>query len=57
LFISLVTKRTKTNEELKGLVYSMTPKLVDHDQPFYARPAVLGVVLLAGCVILNVIFW
>ncbi|HEY3862666.1 MAG TPA: sodium:solute symporter family protein [Verrucomicrobiae bacterium] len=57
LFISLATKRTKTNEELKGLVYSMTPKLVDHDQAFLARPAVLGSILLIGCVILNIIFW
>jgi solute:Na+ symporter, SSS family len=55
--ISLVTKRTKTNEDLKGLVYSMTPKLKDADQPWYRRPAVLGLVLLLGCVILNIIFW
>jgi SSS family solute:Na+ symporter len=57
LVISLATARTKTDEELKGLVYSMTPKLIDHDQPFLTRPAVLGTVLLAGCVILNFIFF
>ncbi len=57
LGISLATKRTKTDEELKGLVYSMTPRLADHDQPFFLRPAVLGCILLAGCVILNIIFW
>jgi solute:Na+ symporter, SSS family len=55
--ISLATPRTKTNEELKGLVYSMTPKLVDHDQPFLARPAVLGTILLIACVALNFIFF
>jgi solute:Na+ symporter, SSS family len=32
LVISLATKRTKTDEELKGLVYSLTPKLADGDQ-------------------------
>jgi SSS family solute:Na+ symporter len=57
LGISLATKRTKTDEELKGLVYSMTPKLADGDQAFLWRPAVLGSILLVGCVILNVIFW
>src|SRR5262249_27414318 len=57
LVISLMTRRTKTNEELKGLVYSLTPKIVDHDQPFWQRPAVVGIVLLIVCVILNVIFW
>jgi len=57
LFISLATKRTKTDEELKGLVYSLTPKLADGDQPWILRPAVMGSILLLGCVILNVIFW
>jgi SSS family solute:Na+ symporter len=57
LGISLATKRTKTDEELKGLVYSMTPRLADGDQPWLLRPAVLGSLLLAGCVVLNIIFW
>jgi SSS family solute:Na+ symporter len=57
LGISLATRRTKTDEELKGLVYSLTPKLKDDEQAWYLRPAVLGMVLLAGCVILNFIFW
>ncbi len=56
-FISLATKRTKTNEELKGLVYSLTPKIVVSEQAWYLRPAVLGLVLLFCCVVLNVIFW
>jgi SSS family solute:Na+ symporter len=55
--ISLATKRTKTDADLKGLVYSMTPKIVDENQPFYARPAFIGMVLLIGCVILNYLFW
>lgn len=55
--ISLVTKRTKTDEELKGLVYSLTPKIKDHDQAFWGRPAVLGVILIIACIILNIIFW
>jgi SSS family solute:Na+ symporter len=57
LVISLATKRTKTNEELKGLVYSLTPKIVDNNIPVYQRPAVVGIVLLIVCVILNFIFW
>jgi solute:Na+ symporter, SSS family len=57
LSISLMTRQTKTNEELKGLVYSLTPKLKDEEKAWYLRPAVLGTVLLAACVILNLIFW
>jgi SSS family solute:Na+ symporter len=55
--ISLATRRTKADEQLKGLVYSLTPKIVDHDAPVWQRPAVVGTVLLIGCVILNLIFW
>ncbi len=55
--ISLVTKSKKTDEELTGLVYSLTPKIVDHHEAWYKRPAILGVIVLAGAVILNIIFW
>jgi SSS family solute:Na+ symporter len=55
--ISLATKRTKTDEELKGLVYSLTPKIKDDEQNWFMRPAVLGMILLAACAILNFIFW
>ena len=55
--ISLATSRTKSDEDLKGLVYSLTPKIKDHEQHFLQRPAVLGIILLIGCVILNIIFW
>jgi SSS family solute:Na+ symporter len=55
--ISLATRRTKTDEELKGLVYSMTPRLADDEKHWILRPAVLGVILLGCCVVLNVIFW
>ena len=57
VFLSLATRRTKTDEQLKGLVYSLTPKTVDHNQPWYQRPPVLGTVLIIACIILNLIFW
>ncbi len=56
LLISLLTARTKTDEELKGLVYSLTPKVVVEEKEWYLRPAVVGILLLACCVILNIIF-
>ena len=57
LVISLVTTRTKIDEELKGLVYSLTPKIKDEEQAWFLRPAVLGTILLLCCVILNIIFF
>jgi SSS family solute:Na+ symporter len=55
--ISLATKSMKSDAELKGLVYSLTPKIVDNNIPVYQRPAVVGIILLIVCVILNFKFW
>lgn len=57
LAVSLSTARTKTDEELTGLVYSLTPKIVDQEASWWLRPSVIGTLLLIGCVILNVVFW
>ena len=57
LLISLATARTKSDEQLKGLVYSLTPKLKDDEQHFLLRPPVLATILLVCCIILNIIFW
>jgi solute:Na+ symporter, SSS family len=57
IVISLATRRTKSNEQLAGLVYSLTPKIVEPDQAWYLKPGVLGSVLLVVCITLNIIFW
>ena len=57
LVISLATVRTKSDADLNGLVYSLTPKISETGVPVYQRPAVVGIVLLIVCVILNAIFW
>ena len=57
LVISLATKSQKTDADLKGLVYSLTPKTVDQSQSWIQRPAVIGVILLIVCVIMNWYFW
>jgi len=55
--ISLASRRTKSDEELAGLVYSLTPKIKDESTAWYGRPAFIGTVLIAACAVLNVIFW
>ncbi len=57
LCITLVTKRTKSDSELQGLVYSLTPKLKDEESAWFTRPAFLGILLLICCVVLNFLFW
>ena len=55
--ISLATRRTKSDEELRGLVYSMTPRVQEADQRWWVSPAFLGTILLIACAGLNFIFW
>jgi len=55
--ISLVTQRRKSDDDLRGLVYALTPRLTDQHLPWYKRPATLAVVVLGFTLVLNVIFW
>jgi SSS family solute:Na+ symporter len=57
IVISLATRRNKTDNDLKGLVYSLTPKYRDSSLPWHKRPATLGVIVLAIAVVLNIVFW
>ena len=57
IVISLATARNKTDEELKGLVYSLTPKPKSENEPWYQQPVTLGVIVLAVTILLNIIFW
>jgi SSS family solute:Na+ symporter len=57
IVISLATSRTKSDEQLKGLVYSLTEKVREPDQAWYATPAFIGTLLLLCCLALNIYFW
>ena len=57
ILVSLITKRTKTDQELKGLVYSLTPKPSEDGIPWYKQPAYLGGAVLAITLIMNILFW
>ncbi len=57
ILISLATQQKKSESELGGLVYSLTPRIVNNDMAWYKRPATLGVVVLGLTAVLNIIFW
>jgi SSS family solute:Na+ symporter len=57
IVISLATSRNKSDEELKGLVFSLTPRQPDRRLPWLKRPATLGVIVLGLTLVLNLIFW
>jgi solute:Na+ symporter, SSS family len=56
IIISMLTK-PKADEELEGLVYSLTPKPKDEGLVWYQRPVTLAWIVLVILVGLNVIFW
>jgi SSS family solute:Na+ symporter len=55
ILVSLVT-RAHPEEQLKGLVYSLTPKQVDTEHVWWKRPFTLGVVVILMTIALNFIF-
>jgi solute:Na+ symporter, SSS family len=55
IVISLVT-RPRAEEELRGLVYALTPRPRDHEHSFWQRPLTLGLIVLAMTLALNFVF-
>ena len=53
--VSLITK-PRPEQELVGLVYSLTPKPVETHLSWYQKPATLAVAVLAILVVLNLVF-
>lgn len=57
IVVSLLTRQQKSDEELRGLVSSLTPRIEEKDVAWYKRPAALGAFVLLMALILNIIFW
>jgi solute:Na+ symporter, SSS family len=56
VLVSLATRPTRTDAELRGLVYSLTPRESGAGEAWYRRPAVIGVLVLAASLLLNLAF-
>ena len=56
ILISLFT-RGRPDNELVGLVYSLTPKQDRSKMPLYLKPGFLALVILALTLALNLLFW
>ena len=57
IVVSLATRQQKSDDDLKGLVYALTPRPKEEHLPWWKRPEGLGGVVLALAIVLNVIFW
>ncbi|MCU0408145.1 MAG: sodium:solute symporter family protein [Bacteroidales bacterium] len=56
--LTFATRQQKSDEELRGLVYSLTPReLSDSHLPWYERPAGLAILVGVICIILTIMFW
>lgn len=56
IVVSLLTA-PRSDAELEGLVYSLTPKPVDDVRHWYQTPSVFALAVLAGMGLLNVLFF
>jgi SSS family solute:Na+ symporter len=57
IIISLLTKQKRTEEELTGLVYSLTPRPREKDVSWYQRPGFLAIIVGAIAIVLTFIFF
>ena len=57
ILVSLVTQQKKSDTELSGLVWSLTPRIAETETIWYKRPFMLGIFVLVLVLILNIIFW
>ena len=55
--ISLSTAQRKTDDELRGLVYSLTPKIKEDHVAWYKRTNTLAIIVLTMMVVLSILFW
>jgi SSS family solute:Na+ symporter len=57
LIITFLTKRLKSDDDLKGLVYSLTPRIKDDSKYWYQNPVFFAVVVGAVALALSLLFW
>ena len=57
VILSFLTKQTKSDADLTGLVYSLTPKLKETHVVWYKRSSTLAIIILILVSILTILFW
>ena len=55
--LTFATKQKKSDEELKGLVYSLTPRENVYVAEWYNKPVVLASIVGIVCIVLTILFW
>ncbi|MFN8241074.1 MAG: sodium:solute symporter family protein [Bacteroidales bacterium] len=55
--LTFLTKQTKSEDELKGLVYSLTPRIQESHIVWYKRPLGLAILVAVISIVLTIMFW
>jgi SSS family solute:Na+ symporter len=55
--LTFMTAQKKTDAELTGLVYQLTPKSIEEEVAWYKRSTTLAIFVLVIAVLLTVLFW
>ena len=55
--ISLFTRLRKSDDELRGLVYSLTPRIKEEGLPWYKEPSTFGWIVLVAGAACYIMFW
>jgi SSS family solute:Na+ symporter len=55
--LTLVTRQKKSEAELTGLVYSLTPRTKAEEGKWFERPVGLAVIVGIICIVLSILFW
>jgi SSS family solute:Na+ symporter len=55
--LTFMTRQQKSDAELHGLVYSLTPRTLKDEGPWYQRPVGLAIIVGVISIVLSIIFW
>jgi SSS family solute:Na+ symporter len=57
IILSVTTKQLKTNDQLTGLVYVLTPRIKEEGVPWFRRPEILAVIVGIIAIALTIYWW
>jgi SSS family solute:Na+ symporter len=57
IIVSVSTKQMKTNDQLTGLVYSLTPRIKEEGVPWFRRPEILAIIVVVIAIAFTIYWW
>ena len=55
--VSIATRQQKTDDDMKGLVWSLTPRIKEEGVAWYNRPGPFAILVGIIAIVLSIIFW